>query len=92
MNNSNISVNDFNNDNVAIVNQNKFLSDNVNDTNIFENNAKNSIDYTSDPSVRENLKKKKNFSISIDGKVLLIITAILFVYILFLPNIYEFFN
>lgn len=70
---------------------NRFLNiNNQVDTNIDENNAKTPINYTDDPSIQANLKTQKTQSISIDWKVLIIIGIVLFIFILFLPNIFEY--
>lgn len=61
-------------------------------TDIYANNAKEAINYTDDPSIQANLKTKKNLSISLDSKVMLIIVALIFIFIMFLPTIYEFLN
>lgn len=92
MDNNNVSVSNSNDDSVVISSGSKFINDNVSETKIYENNAKEAFNYTDDPSVKANLKTKKTFTISIDGKVFAIIIVILFIYILFLPKIYNFFN
>ena len=75
------------------VNGNRFLNTAPQEnTDIYANNAKEAINYTDDPSVQANLKTKKNLSISLDSKVMLIIVALIFVFIMFLPSIYEFLN
>lgn len=80
-------------------NQNKFINNEMeaNDTGLNNLNIDDTynnptkIDYSQDRKVQENLKKKNTVTITSEGKVFLLIVAVLFIFTFIMPYIFDFF-
>lgn len=87
-----------NEDTLVIKQTNKFINNNIDTSNTSLNNlnidgAYNDmpkVDYSQDPKVRENMQKKNTVTITSEGKVFLIIIAILLIFVFILPTIFDF--
>ena len=87
-----------NEDTLVIKQTNKFINNNIDTSNTSLNNlnidgAYNDMPkvyYSQDPKVRENMQKKNTVTITSEGKVFLIIIAILLIFVFILPTIFDF--
>ena len=84
------------NQNKFIVNQDENQNNNLNNMNVngeYFNMPK--VDYSNDPKVRQNIEAinkhgaKNTIKIGSEGKVFLIIVAVLLIFIIFMPTIYD---
>ena len=77
--------------------QNKFINNGVNMENTAlenlnvegEYNNMPKVDYSQDPKVQDNLKKKNTITITSEGKVFIIIVIALLLFIFVLPTIFD---
>ena len=86
-----------NEDTLIIKQTNKFINNNIDTTNTSLNNlnidgAYNNmpkVDYSQEPKVKENMQKKNTVTITSEGKVFLIIIAVLLIFVLVLPTVFD---
>lgn len=84
-------------DTLLIQRKNKFINDNIDTNNTSLNNLNVAgeyhnmpkVDYSQEPKVKENMQKKNTVTITSEGKVFLIIIAILLIFIFILPTIFD---
>lgn len=80
--------------------QNKFINNNrentntsLNNLNIDDNyNSMPKVDYSQEPQVQENLKKKNTITITSEGKVFIIIIVVLLLFTFIMPYIFDMFR
>ena len=93
---NNFSQNDEE-DRLIIQHQNKFINSDIDTTSTSLNNLNipgeyhdiPKIDYSQEPKVKENMQKKNTVTITSEGKIFLIIIAILLIFIFVLPTIFD---
>lgn len=93
--NNNIAQNPDEQVQIAIQQENKFLNTNIDITNTYlninrEDTPAQSVDYSQDPKVQENIKKRNTVTITSEGRVFIIIILVLLVFIFVLPKIFDF--
>ena len=82
---------------LTIQHQNKFINNNIDTTNTALNNLNvdgsyhnmPKVDYSQEPKVKENMQKKNTVTITSEGKIFLIIIAVLLIFIFVLPTIFD---
>lgn len=85
-------------DTLMIKQTNKFINNDIDTTSTSLNNlnvdgAYNNmpkVDYSQEPKVKENMQKKNTVTITSEGKVFLIIIAVLLIFVIVLPMIFDF--
>lgn len=78
--------------------QNKFINNNIDTTSTSLNNLNidgsyhnmPKVDYSKDPKVQENIKKRNTITITGEGKVFIIIIIILLLFIFVLPTVFDY--
>ena len=86
-----------NEDTLVIKQPNKFINNNIDTTNTALNNLNvdgtynnmPKVDYLQEPKVKENMQKKNTVTITSEGKVFLIIIAVLLIFVFVLPTIFD---
>lgn len=95
-NQNNFSQNDVE-DNLIVQHKNKFINNNIDTTSTSLNNLNipgeynnmPKVDYSQEPKVKENMQKKNTVTITSEGKIFLVIIAILLIFIFVLPTIFD---
>ena len=85
-------------DTLVIKQNNKFINNDIDTTSTSLNNlnidgAYNNmpkVDYSQEPKVKENMQKKNTVTITSEGKVFLIIIAVLLIFVIVLPMVFDF--